>query len=237
MGEGQVPDAVAQHSQGIGTALAQGVEDDLARSSVGHGIGGKQRGCDPGGNSPKVVTMSEASVDEQGRLLPPVAGDETTMLLGFLDYARATLAWKTSSLDEKDLLRAHAPSTMTLAGLLKHLAWVEDFWFVYVLAGEDPSEPWIDIDWEADSDGDWNLAFAGSVEELRGLWERSCARSQAETARALSDGGMEHLAARAVHGDPHPSLRWIITHMIEEYSRHNGHADLIRESIDGLVGE
>lgn len=181
--------------------------------------------------------MSEVDVDEQGRVLPSVTGDETAMPLEFLDYARATLAWKTSGLGEDDLLRAHAPSTMTLAGLLKHLAWVEDFWFVYVLAGEDPSEPWIGIDWAADSDGDWNLDVPGSAEGLRELWERSCARSRAETAKALSDGGMERLAARAVHGDPPPSLRWIVTHMIEEYSRHNGHADLIRESIDGLVGE
>jgi hypothetical protein len=93
------------------------------------------------------------------------------------------------------------------------------------------------VDWAADRDWDWNSAAADSPEQLRALWQGFVARSRELTEQALADGGMDRLAKRGWSDGTTPSLRWIICHMIEEYARHNGHADLIRESVDGLTGE
>ena len=93
-----------------------------------------------------------ADLDEHGRPEPPVAGDETGTLLGFLDFQRATLAWKSDGLDAAGLGATVGASSMTLGGLLKHLALVEDSWFSERLHGRDPSPPWDGVDWDADRD-------------------------------------------------------------------------------------
>ena len=90
---------------------------------------------------------------------------------------------------------------------------------------------------EADPDWDWNSAADDTPEELFALWEDAVAESRALLAEALADGGLDRLAARSWPTGETPSLRWILVHMIEEYARHNGHADLIRERIDGATGE
>jgi uncharacterized damage-inducible protein DinB len=176
-------------------------------------------------------------LDEQGRPEPPLAGDETATLLGFLDYQRATLAWKCAGLDAAGLRSALAPTPMTLGGMLKHLAYVEDSWFSRRLYGQDPQPPWDTVDWKADPDWDWHSAAEDTPEQLRTLWQDAVARSRSLVAEALADGGLGQLARRGWPDGRAPSLRWILCHMIEEYARHNGHADLLRESVDGLTGE
>jgi len=176
-------------------------------------------------------------IDEQGRPEGPIAGDEVGTLLGFLDFHRATLEWKTRGLDGAGLAATLAPTTMTLGGLLKHLAYVEDRWLSVVLHGREPRPPWDGVDWRADRDWDWHSASADSPEALRALWQDAVTRSRASVAEALGDGDLGQLARRPWADGRSPSLRWILVHLIEEYARHNGHADLLRESIDGQVGE
>ena len=176
-------------------------------------------------------------MDEQGRPEPPVAADETATLLGFLDYQRATFEWKCAGLDAAGLAATVGVSAMTLGGMLKHMAIVEEVWFSRSLHGNDYRPPWDAVDWQADPDWEWRTAAADSPDELRALWQASVDRSRELTAEALADGGLDRLAARPWPDGQVPSLRWIVCHMIEEYARHNGHADLIRESVDGETGE
>jgi uncharacterized damage-inducible protein DinB len=177
------------------------------------------------------------TVDEQGRPEPPLAADETATLLGFLDYQRATLAWKVEGLGTAGLQATVPPSTMTLGGLLKHLAYVEDHWCSKFLHDRAPSPPWDSVDWSADPDWDWHSAVEDTPEHLYGMWQDAVARSRALVAQALADGGLDRLADRAWPSGEAPSLRWILLHLVEEYARHNGHADLLRESVDGSTGE
>jgi pimeloyl-ACP methyl ester carboxylesterase len=176
-------------------------------------------------------------LDEQGRPEPPLVAGETASVLGFLDYQRATLAWKSAGLDAAGLQAKVAASSMTLGGILKHLGFVEDWWFSHWLRGWDLQPPWDRVDWDADPDWDWSSAAEDSPEQLFALWQDAVARSRALVAEALPDGGLDGLAQRTWPDGRAPSLRWILLHMIEEYARHNGHADLIRESVDGLAGE
>ena len=187
--------------------------------------------------------MTTVFYDEQGRPEPVHAGSEAETLLGFLEFQRATFAWRTGGLDEAALRRrldGH-PSEMTLGGMLKHLAFVEFLWFELTALGEPSSQPWVDVDWDADPDWDWHSAGQDPADELRALWERQVEASRRITVGLLSapDGGAAALAAthEAWGGRDRVSLRWILTHMIEEYARHNGHADLLREQIDGQTGE
>src|SRR2546421_2164034 len=176
-------------------------------------------------------------LDEQGRPEPPLAADETATLLGFLEYQRATLAWKCGGLHAAGLQATVGASSMTLGGMLKHLALVEDNWFSRWLHGHDRQPPWDTVDWKADPDWEWHSAAEDTPERLVALWQDSAARSRSLVAEALADGGLERLARRPWPNGESPSLRWILVHMIEEYGRHNGHADLIRESVDGETGE
>ncbi len=121
--------------------------------------------------------------------------------------------------------------------MLKHLAYVEDLWCSRWLHGRDPAPPWDTVDWDADRDWDWHSAAEDTPEQLRTLWEDTAARSRSLGAEALADGGLERLARRTSSDGEAPSLRWILLHLVEEYARHNGHADLLRESVDGLTGE
>lgn len=175
--------------------------------------------------------------DEHGRPQPPVDGDEAATVLGFLDFQRATLAWKCAGLDPAAFRASLAPSSMTLGGMLKHLSCVEDYWCGEILHGNDPSPPWDTADWEADRDWDWHSATDDSPEALRALWGEAVDRSRALVAAALADGGFDRPAERRWKDGRAPSLRWILVHLVEEYARHNGHADLLRESIDGSTGE
>ncbi len=178
-----------------------------------------------------------AHIDEQGRTEPPLAGDEGETLLGFLDYQRLTFAWKCDGVDAVGLRTTVAASTMTLGGMLKHLAYVEDDWFGRSVHGLEKDAPWNTVDWKADPDWEWHSAADDPPEQLIALWSNSVARARVRIAGALADGGMGRLAKRSFPDGGTPSLRWILCHMIEEYARHNGHADLLREAIDGQTGE
>ena len=176
-------------------------------------------------------------IDQYGRPEPPLDGDELATLLGFLDYQRATFAWKFGGLGAEGLRATVGASTMTLGGMVKHLALVEDGWFWQSLHGRPLPPPWDTADFGADPDWEWHTAAEQSPEELRALWEAAVARSRAAVAEALGEGGLDRTALRRWPDGRAPSLRWALCHMIEEYARHNGHADLIRESVDGSTGE
>jgi uncharacterized damage-inducible protein DinB len=176
-------------------------------------------------------------LDEQGRPEPPSAGDETASLLGFLEFHRATLAWKCAGLDATGLNAKVAASSMTLGGMLKHLALVEESWCSQRLFGRELQPPWDAVDWDADPDWDWHSAADDPPEQLHALWRDAVVRSRALVEQALADGGLDRLAVFTDSRGELLSLRWILLHLIEEYARHNGHADLIRESVDGVTGE
>jgi uncharacterized damage-inducible protein DinB len=177
------------------------------------------------------------NLDEQGHPEPPVAGDENATLLGSLERQRATLAWKCGGLDAAGLQATVGASSMTLGGLLKHLALVEEDYFSRRLHDRALGPPWDAGDWDADPDWDWHSAAEDTPEQLMTLWQEAVARSRSAVTEALADGGLDQLARRTWPDGRAPSLRRILIDLIEEYARHVGHADLIRESVDGLVGE
>jgi hypothetical protein len=164
------------------------------------------------------------------RVLGPATGDERTLLVDFLAAQRATLELKCAGLDTQLSQRSVVPSALSLLGLVRHLADVERRWFRQVLADQDApplfSSP-------SDPDGD----FTGAVPRLD-VVSRAWEVWRAEIAFA------EAFVADAPHLDVEGhdfwrgtvSLRWVLLHMIEEYARHNGHADLLRECIDGATG-
>ncbi len=127
---------------------------------------------------------------------------------------------------------------MSLGGLMKHLALVESQWFDYFLRDLPVAPPFDTIDWEADPEWDFESARHDTPEELMALYDAAVRRADAVVDEALTRGGLEQESVRrSRHVDSTFTLRWILVHMIEEYARHNGHADLIRESIDGQKGE
>jgi hypothetical protein len=167
---------------------------------------------------------------------PPLAGDELGALLGSLDRMRGYLLWKCGGLDAGGVRATLGPSTLTLGGLLKHLAAVEATTFAWKLHGRAPFPPFDTADWD---DEDWHLRVEeeDTPESLESLFRGSVAQGQALVDEAVAAGGLDFTAE--VHDDEgnHPNLRRVLHDMIEEYGRHVGHADLIRESVDGLVGE
>lgn len=175
--------------------------------------------------------------DDQGRPEPPGVGGEVETLLAFLDFQRATLAWKTAGVGADGLRARLVASPISLGGLLKHLAWVEYFWLSYHLHGHDEQPPWAAVNWSTDGDWTWESAAADSPEELTRLWEHWVAQGRELTAAALATGGLDQLSARPWPDREGPTLRWILVHLIEEYARHLGHADLLREAYDGATGD
>ncbi|HEV3188303.1 MAG TPA: DinB family protein [Acidimicrobiales bacterium] len=176
-------------------------------------------------------------VDEQGRPEPPLSSDEYETLMGFLEFQRATLSWKCEGLDASGFNVTVGASSMTLGGMLKHLALVENYWFSERLWNQEPEPPFSDVDWDAEPDWEWRSAVDDSPEQLFTLWNDAVALSNRLVAQAMREGGLDQLGRRVWPDGRSPSLRWILCHMVEEYARHNGHADLIREVVDGVTGE
>ena len=167
--------------------------------------------------------------------LPPEVrdGDERATLTAMLDYYRAVLARKATGLDPEQLQRTVGASTLTIGGLVKHMALVEHTWFRGRFTGSAASEPWASA--AGDDDPDWEMTSAAgaTADELLELFAREVA-----DARAITDAAPSLDALAPTTGQSSPvNLRWILVHMIEEYARHCGHADLIREAIDGATGD
>ncbi|WP_037672432.1 DinB family protein [Streptomyces griseus] len=161
---------------------------------------------------------------------PALNADERTMLEGWLEYHRQTLAWKCEGLTDAQLRTAAVePSELSLMGLVRHMAQVERSWFRRVLAGDDPGPVYT----SEGRNGEFHLTEADTWQEAYDTWQ-----AEIETARRYAAGfGLDDLSKGQSRFTDEPfSLRWIYTHMIEEYARHNGHADLIRERLDGARG-
>src|ERR1039458_10744853 len=135
-----------------------------------------------------VLAVADLMTDEHGRPMPPEESGEVETLQGFLAYQRATLAWKCRGLSDEQLRVALPPTSMTLGGMLKHLACVEDYWCTEVAAEEPSPEPWASVDWDADPDWDWRSAAADSGGELRALWAGRVERSRAVLDARLRQG-------------------------------------------------
>lgn len=160
---------------------------------------------------------------------PPLIADEREMLRAHLDFHRSTLAWKCDGLDDEQLRRqSMPPSTLSLLGLVRHMAEVERTWFRRVINGEDIPLVWSDA-------GDYQVAYdaGGSTRaEAFAAWQ-----AEVDAARRIEQAAPSlDLVAHNPRWDEDVSLRMVMLHMIHEYARHNGHADLIREGVDGTVG-
>ncbi|SEG86975.1 Uncharacterized damage-inducible protein DinB (forms a four-helix bundle) [Nonomuraea solani] len=157
-----------------------------------------------------------------------MTGDERTVLNNWLEWHRGTIAVKCAGLSDEQLReRSAAPSTLSLLGLVRHLAHVERVWFRRVLNGEDIPKLW---DKDRHNDADFDEVGDASVKEAFSTWEE-----EVELARAIS--AAKPLDAVGDRNGQDCSHRWILVHVIEEYARHNGHADLLRERIDGVTGD
>jgi hypothetical protein len=159
---------------------------------------------------------------------PPIAGTEVEHM---------TFRWKAGGLGREGLQARTGASALTLGGLLKHLAFVEDFYFTYKLSGQSPGSPWETVDWDAEPDWPFTSATDDSPEELYALYDAAVERSRARLAAALAAGGLDQPVDLSWPDGRHPSLRRVVFDLVEEYARHTGHADLLRETVDGLVGE
>jgi hypothetical protein len=168
---------------------------------------------------------------------PPVAGTEAEHLVGALERLRTTFRWKADDLDAAGLGARVGASSLTLGGLLKHLSRAEDDMFGPKLSGTPSGTPWDAVDWDADPDWDFTSAADDGPEQLYALWDGTAERSRARLAAALADGGLDQLVSLTWPDGRRASLRRLVCDMIEEYGRHTGHADLLRENVDGRVGE
>ena len=161
-------------------------------------------------------------------------GGELALLTGFLDYYRAVMVRKAGGLTGEQLAVRLGPSELALGGLVKHLAFAEDIWFDHRLLGNDRGEPWASVDWDADPDWEFHSAVDDEPEAICGLYHEACERSRAAVAAV---GDLDAVSKLPNGRGVYFSMRWILLHMIEETARHTGHADLIRESIDGTTGD
>lgn len=167
---------------------------------------------------------------------PSWTAGEQEMLLFSLERSRAQFAWKAGSLDAAGLAFRLPGVSITLGGLLKHLALVEDMKAAEFF-GPGPIEgPWRRVDFDTDPEWDWHSAADDSPEYLYAQWQESVARGRAAIDRALAERGLDGLSWFDA-GDWHPNLRRPLVDLCDEYARHVGHADLLREAFDGLVGE
>jgi uncharacterized damage-inducible protein DinB len=165
------------------------------------------------------------------RINPPFHAAELPMLESWLEYHRDTLAFKCDGLSAEQLRRrAVPPSTLSLLGLIRHMTEVERSWFQRTIAGRDAPPLYYT---EADRDGDFDNVDESDPEEAFATWRAECDAAREVLAGVAS---LDTSGARERHGES-VSVRWIVVHMIEEYARHNGHADLLRQCIDGQTGD
>ncbi|HEX6194263.1 MAG TPA: DUF664 domain-containing protein [Jiangellaceae bacterium] len=168
---------------------------------------------------------------------PPLAGSETEQLLGALERLRTTFRWKADDLDTAGLQTRVGASKLTLGGLLKHLAAGEDMMFTVKMRGEPIGAPWDTMGGDGSNDWEFNSAADDTPEQLYELYDGAVARARARLNAALADGGLDQQVHAASDEGEHANLRRLVCDLIEEYGRHTGHADLLREAVDGRVGE
>lgn len=170
---------------------------------------------------------------------PPLAGSELEHLTGALDRLRTTFRWKADDLDAVGLAARVGASSLTIGGLLKHLAAAEDYMFTAKLSGQPIGAPWDAMGW--DGSKNWDFTFTSAAddtpERLYALWDGAVERSRSRLDAALADGGLDQLVHLSWPDGRRVSLRRLVCDLIEEYGRHTGHADLLREAVDGRVGE
>jgi len=152
----------------------------------------------------------------------------------YLDYQRETILLKTEGLTKAQFAQRIPSSGLTLAGLLYHLTLVEESWFEEDFLGREPREDFAGVDWKADPDYEFRTALEKEPEWLRRRYRDACDRARAITAAA---GSLDDVSVSTRVGGKPFTLRWMMLHLIEETARHAGHADLLREAIDGTVGE
>jgi hypothetical protein len=167
---------------------------------------------------------------------PPLAGTELEHLVDALDRLRTTFRWKADDLDAAGLQTRIGASSLTLGGLLKHMAINEDFMFTRKLSGEPVGEPWESL-WDGTDDWEFTSAAGDTPAQLYAFWHDAVDRSRVRLAAALDRGGLDQLVHVSSPEGEHASLRRLLCDLIEEYGRHTGHADLLREAVDGRVGE
>jgi uncharacterized damage-inducible protein DinB len=168
------------------------------------------------------------------RTNPDAKSGERDALAQYLDYQRETILLKCEGLSKDQLAQRIPTSALTLAGLLYHLALVEEAWLEVRFLGLDMRDDFKDVDWDADPDWEFRTAATMEPEELKSRYRAACARSRAAAAGADS---LDQLSEFKGTDGWQFTLRWVLLHLIEETARHAGHADLIREAIDGAVGE
>jgi hypothetical protein len=168
---------------------------------------------------------------------PPLAGTEAEQLTGALERLRATFRWKADDLDPAGLQARIGASSLTLGGLLKHLAANEDYAFSVKLSGGPLGEPWEANGWDDSDDWEFISAADDTPAQLYELWDGAVERSRARLAAATASGGLDQLIHVSSDDGRHASLRRLLCDLIEEYGRHTGQADLLREAVDGLTGE
>ena len=182
---------------------------------------------------PTVAGMTENETPWE----PPLAGTEAEHLTGALDRLRTTFRWKADDLDAAGLNTRIAASSLTLGGLLKHLASCEDYMFTTKMKGEPMGAPWDSTGWDGSNDWEFTSAADDTPQQLYDLYDRAVERSRARLAAALAEGGLGQSVHISNGAGEHASLRRLVCDLIEEYGRHTGHADLLREAIDGVAGE
>jgi Protein of unknown function (DUF664) len=168
---------------------------------------------------------------------PPLAGTETEHLLGAIDRMRATFRWKADALGPAALAVTVGASSLTLGGLLKHLALAEDHHSTVKLTGRPLGPPWDGVDWDAEPDWDFASAVGDAPADLYAAYDGAVARARERIAAVLADGGLDQPADVSTADGHHASVRRLLFDLLEEYGRHTGHADLLREAVDGRVGE
>ncbi|HET6654210.1 MAG TPA: DUF664 domain-containing protein [Nocardioides sp.] len=168
---------------------------------------------------------------------PPLAGSEIDHLVGALERLRATFRWKADGLDAAGLQTRIGSSALTLGGLLKHLAVVEDHTFTEKLTGDPIGSPWDETGWDGTGDWDFTSAAEDTPEQLYDGWDAAVERSRARLGAALAEGGLDRPVHASDDAGHHANLRRLVCDLVEEYGRHTGHADLLREAVDGRVGE
>jgi hypothetical protein len=227
-----------------GNCARAGLESAFCARKVGSGPRHCVRarplsGINSSGMASTVAPMTETTqqTDQDTPWEPPLNGTEAEHVLGALDRLRWTFRYKADELDAAGLDTRIGASTLTLGGLLKHLAVQEDYATAVKMDGEDMPPEWADNGWDGDQDWEFSSAADDSPEVLYALYDGAVARARARIDARIAAGGLGQRVAVSDKAGEDVSLRRVVYDMVEEYGRHTGQADLIREAVDGRVGE